>query len=193
MRGPNSSTRGFTLIELVVSAALGVLVMALVGGMLVSTLNAQSSVRAAAQSSNTGQLVAKALTRDVRGARDLTTAVPFAGTCLLRLTVVDNALTVPVSVRFVAWYFGNGEIRTRRSTIAIPDPVSPTAVTTAWTLLATGVQRSGSTPVFTANGPQVGLTFTVAGSAGAPVLIQTTAISRQPWPTASPGVSSPCS
>ena len=193
MRGPNSSTRGFTLIELVVSAALGVLVMALVGGMLVSTLNAQSSVRAAAQSSNSGQLVAKALTRDVRGARDLITDVPFAGTCLLRVTVVDSALTAPVSVRFVAWYFGNGEIRTRRSTIAIPDPVSPTAVTTAWTLLATGVQRSGSSPVFTASGSQVALTFTVADPAGAPVLIQTTATSRQPSPTASPGVSSPCS
>ncbi|WP_104171744.1 prepilin-type N-terminal cleavage/methylation domain-containing protein [Cryobacterium sp. M23] len=193
MRGSSSSTRGFTLIELLVSAALGVLVMVLVGGMLVSTLNAQSSVRAAAQSSNTGQLVAKALTRDVRGARDLTTAIPFAGTCLLRLTVVDNALTAPVSVHFVAWYFGNGEIRTRRSNIAIADPVSPAAVTTAWTLLATGVQRSGSTPVFTASGSQVGLTFTVAGSTGAPVLIQTTDTSRQPMPTAGPGSSTSCS
>ena len=193
MRGPSLSTRGFTLIELVVSAALGVLVMALIGGLLVSTLNAQSSVRAAAQSSNTGQLVAKALTRDVRGARDLSTAVPFVGTCLLRLTVVDNALTTPVSVRFVAWYFGNGEIRTRRSTIAIADPASPAAVTATWTQLATGVQRSGSTPVFVTTGSQVGLTFTVAGAAGAPVLIQTTETSRQPRPTASPGVSLPCS
>lgn len=192
IRALSSCARGFTLIELVVSTALGVLVLLLVGGMFISTLNAQSSVREAAQSSNTGQLVAKALTRDVRAARDLTTSQPSAGTCLLRLTVVDDALTTPMSVHFVAWYFGNGEIRTKRSTSAIAVPASPSAVAT-WRMLAAGVQRVGSTPVFIATGSQLDLNFQVAGSAGAPVLIQTTAASRQPMPTASPGASTPCS
>ena len=192
IRRLHDSDRGFTLIELVVSLALGVLGLVIVGGMLISTMKAQSSVREAAQSSNTGQLVAEALTRDVRAARELSVTPPSAGTCLLRLTVVDNALTTPVSVRYVAWYFGNGEIRSKRSTSAIAVPAFPSNVAT-WTLYASGVRRADSTPVFSTNGPQVVLTFTVAGASGAPVLIQTTAASRQPMPTPGPGVSTPCS
>lgn len=192
MRRLRNSDRGFTLIELVVSLALGVLVLVIVGGMLVSTMKAQSSVREAAQSSNTGQLVAKAISRDIRAARELSATGPSAGTCLLRLTVVDDALTTPVSVHYVAWYFGNEEIRSTRSTSAIAVPASPAAVAT-WTLLASGVSQADSTPVFSASGSQVVLSFQVAGAAGAPVLIQTTAASRQPMPTPSPGVSTPCS
>ena len=188
--GLRSSARGFTLIELVVSTALGILVLILIGGLLIGVLNAQSSVREAAQSSNTGQLVAKALIRDVRAARDLTTAQPSAGTCVLRLTVIEDALTTPVSVRFVAWYFGNGEIRTKRSISAIAVPASASDAAN-WTLLAAGVQRVGSAPVFIASGAQLNLSFQVTGTAGAPVLIQTTAASRQPMPTN--GASVPCS
>ena len=188
----DNADRGFTLIELVVSTALALLVLVIVGGMFVSTIRAQTSVREAAQSSNTGQLVAKALTRDIRAAREISAAPPSSGTCLLRLTIVDNALTTPVSVRYVAWYFGNGEIRSKRSTSAIAVPAFPSNVAT-WTLYASGVRRADSTPVFSTNGPQVVLTFTVAGASGAPVLIQTTAASRQPMPTPGPGVSTPCS
>ena len=192
IRRLHDSDRGFTLIELVVSLAIGVLGLVIVGGMLIGTMKAQSSVREAAQSSNTGQLVSKALTRDVRAARELRATPSSAGTCLLRLTVVDNALATPVSVRYVAWYFGNGEIRSTRSASAIAVPASPSDVAT-WTLFASGVSRANSTPVFSASGPQVVLSFRVAGSSGAPVLIQTTAASRQPMPTPGPGVSTPCS
>lgn len=192
IRRLHDSDRGFTLIELVVSLALGVIGLVIVGGMLISTMKAQSSVREAAQSSNTGLFVAKALTRDVRAARELSATPPSAGTCLLRLTVVDNALTTPVSVRYVAWYYGNEEIRTKRSAAAIAVPASPAAVAT-WTLLASGVRQADSTPVFSTSGPQVVISFKVAGASGAPVLIQTTATSRQPMPTPGPGVSTPCS
>ncbi|WP_370448415.1 type II secretion system protein J [Cryobacterium sp. TMT2-18-3] len=192
MRRDADADRGFTLIELVISTALALLVLVIVGGMFVSTIQAQTSVREAAQSSNTGQLVSKALTRDVRAAREFRATSPSAGTCLLRLTVVSNALTTPVSVRYVAWYFGNGEIRSTRSTSAIAVPASPSDVAT-WTLFASGVSRAASTPVFSASGSQVVLSFRVAGASGAPVLIQTTAASRQPMPTPGPGVSTPCS
>lgn len=192
IRRPDESARGYSLIELVVSISLGVLVLTIVGGMLASTLNAQASVREAAQASGSGQLVAQVLTRDVRAARAITTTPPDADTCLLRLTVVANALTTPISVQYVAWYFGNGEIRSKRSASAIPVPTSPASVAN-WTLLAEDVQKSGSTPVFSTSGSDVVLSLKVAGVAGAPVLIQTTASSRQPMPTPSAGGSTPCS
>lgn len=191
MRRSRASESGFSLIELTVAIGLGVVVLAIVGGMLMNAITTQSRVQEAARSSNTGQLVANALTGDVRAARVITTTPPTADTCLLRLTVVSNALTTPMSVQYVAWYFGNGEVRSTRSASAIPVPASPTSVAN-WTLLAQGVQKVGSVPVFSTSGSDVVLNLKVAGIAGAPVLIQTTVSSKQPMPTPSPGASTPC-
>lgn len=188
------STRGFTLIELVVSLALGTLVLLIVGSLFVSSLNAESSVRDSARSSNSGQLIADSFTHDVRAARRLVVETPFAGSCLLRAELVDDPLTAPGSVRFAAWYFGNGEIRSRHLATPIPVPVTAADVS-GWTLLADEVDPLGTTPVFTPNDFGADLTFQVAGGNGTAVLIQTTARSRQPIPTASPSpspVGTPC-
>ena len=173
------SERGFTMIELLIYSMLATVVLVIVGGMLINALNAQNTVRDATDASNTGQLVSQSVTHGVRHARALDLDAPTAGSEVLRALVVDDAVTTPVVAHCEAWYFGGGEIRTTRSDTQIPLPLNPADVSD-WTLLADGALPVGTAPVFAISGLTADLRVQLDSGKGLPVLIETTAASRQP-------------
>jgi prepilin-type N-terminal cleavage/methylation domain-containing protein len=173
------SDRGFTLIELLVTSVLTVLVLSIVGGMLISSMTTESTVKDSTESTSAGQLVSSSVTHGVRAASALTLTSPTPDTQLLRALIIDDVLSSPVVAHCESWFYGDGVIRTERSNTAIAVPASSAGVAD-WTLLADGVERVGATPVFALTGLTLDLTMQVAGDRGLTVLIDTTAVSRQP-------------
>jgi prepilin-type N-terminal cleavage/methylation domain-containing protein len=173
------SDRGFTLIELLVSSVLAVLVLSIVGGMLISSMSTENTVKDSTESTSLGQLASSSVTHGVRAASALSVTTPAADTQLLRALIVDDVLANPVVAHCESWFYADGELRTKRSSTAISVPASPADVA-GWTLLADGVEQVGTTPVFALTGLTVDLTMQVAGDRGLTVLIDTTAVSRQP-------------
>ncbi|WP_168626189.1 MULTISPECIES: type II secretion system protein J [unclassified Cryobacterium] len=173
--------RGITLVELIIYAMLSVLILSIVGGMLVNSLTAERIVRDSSQASNTGQLVAQSVTRGVRMASKLEVSTPTPDSVVMRALIVDDALASPATAHCEAWYFGNGELRTTRSPSAIPIPGSH-ADAEGWTLLATGVAEVGARPAFSVTGLSANLALELDTGDSSPLLIETSAVSRQQAP-----------
>lgn len=174
-----SSDRGFTLIELLVASALSVLVLSIVGGMIISSITTEHTVQESTESSTLAQLTSSSITHGVRHASSLDLSAPTPDTQLLRALIVDDVLATPVVAHCESWLYGDGEVRTKSSTAAIPVPASMAGAAN-WTLLADGVQAVGTTPVFTLTGLTVDLSMQLRGDLGVTVLVDTTAVSRQP-------------
>lgn len=171
--------RGITLIELIIYAMLSILVLSVVGGMLINSFSAERVVRDSSDASNSGQLASQSITKGARMARALHVVTPSADSALLRVLIVDDALASPVVAHCEAWYFGDGELRTTRSSAAIAVPTTAADVAD-WTLLASRVEQVGTTPIFNVSGLSATLTMQLNTGEGSPVLIETTAVSRQP-------------
>ena len=171
------SERGFTLIELMVAGMLSVVVLILVGGMLINSMKAERVVRDATSASNAGQLVATSITRGVRNSSALNLSAPVPGAQLLLARVSGTSADASAFV-CQAWYFAGDEIRMTVSPTAIVPP-TPAQLAT-WTLVADGVVQVSGSPVFTLNGKQLDLKLNASAGDGAPVLISTSAVSRQP-------------
>lgn len=176
-----SSNTGFTLVELLVYSVLMIVVLLIVGGFLISSLRAQNTVGNATQASNTGQLVSRSVGHGVRNAISLSHSPGGSGVpevLLARTMRSDGTLICQ------AWSFDGDEVRTTSST----GPIS-TAVT-SWTLLGDGMQvntTTGATTLFTkVNEDQVNLNLKALVAGSEPVLVQTSAVSRQPISTGVP-------
>lgn len=173
--------RGYTLIELLVSSMLLILVIGSVGGVLVSAMSAEDTVRDTTAAARSGQLAAASMTKGVRQARHVAVSTPFASATLVRTMIVDDATPGSATAHCEAWVFAGGEIRTKRSATAILSPTSFAAVS-GWTLLATGVEAVASRPMVSASGGAVDVVFQVSQSDGPDALIETRAESRQADP-----------
>ncbi|TFC35448.1 hypothetical protein [Cryobacterium sp. TMT2-42-4] len=165
---------------MLIYSLLSVAVLFIVGSLLITSLTAQGTVRKSSQASTSGQLVSKSVAQGIRNASSMQLIVPAAGIQLLKARTV-GASANPVW-RCQAWYFGNGEVRYTTSGATIPTP-APADVAT-WTLLATGIQPSSGTNIFTLTGRQLDLAMQVRDDGGNSVLIKTSALSRQPVPVA---------
>jgi type II secretory pathway pseudopilin PulG len=174
------SERGFTMIELIIASMLSVLVLVVVGGMLINSLSSQRVVLDATQASNTVQFAAKSVTRSVRNASDLRLTAPVAGEQLLEVRTAGTSADAGV-FRCQAWYYSAGELRMTSSNSAIAAP-TPAQLAT-WTLIGSGIQQVAGAPVFALTGRQVDIKIDASAGDGAPVLVSTTAVSRQPVPT----------
>lgn len=174
------SEKGFSLIELNVAMMLAVLVLMLMGGMMISSLSAERTVKDATTSSNLGQLAATSVSHGVRHAQALSYSTPTADIEVLMALVVDDAVAAPVVAHCEAWYSGEGEIRWKRSSTAIAVPATA-ADASGWLLLAEGVELVGG-PVFTVDtaARTADLAMQLSGEKNVPILIKTTAVSRQP-------------
>ena len=173
--------RGFTLIELLVSSMLLVLVIGGVGGILLSAMSAEDTVRDTTTAARSGQLAVASLTKGVRQARAVEVSTPFADASLVRTMIVDDATEGSAQAHCEAWVFAGGEVRTLRSAAAIAAPGSLAAVA-GWTLLASGVESVAGRPMVSANGVGVDVVFQVSQSDGPQALIETQAVSRQADP-----------
>ncbi|MHA6693293.1 PilW family protein [Homoserinimonas sp. A520] len=200
----DSSDRGMTLIELLVYSILSLLVLSIVGGLLISSLNAQGVVTDSSASTNGGALVADSVATGVRSSIDLR-AVPGDPSILL-VHRLDDALATPPTTHCEAWYFGDGEVRTTRyaaSSAVAPatDSMVPAWIEgkagafSNWILLGTDATLTADSsgtpvPVFVATGTtQVEVALQMSVGRGSTVLVETTAVSRQKVPT---GVTERC-
>ncbi|KQW08066.1 hypothetical protein ASC66_03725 [Leifsonia sp. Root4] len=190
---PSSATdeRGFTLIELLVYCSLFVLILTIVGGVLINTMQNEGRVRDASAASSAGQLVAQSVKRGVANATDISHVVNADGS--ERIIVHTRNPDSPIGFSCEAWeYVPNADTHPDAWVDADEDgsifrkrvaPVSSASVwgpqQSGWILLATGVKPVGSS-VFTAIGPRVDLRFSVDAGAAQPVLISTTVHQRVP-------------
>ncbi|WP_411720739.1 PilW family protein [Mycetocola sp.] len=170
--------RGFTLIELLVYMMLATVVLLIVGGILINSLKAEQTVRNSVEGADTGQLISQSVTKAVRNASAIRLTAPATDSQLLTARTTD-ATTGSVCR---AWYYGAGEVRMTTSATAIPTPTATEART--WTLLGENIRQVAGAPVFALTGAdrQVDLTLEAATGNGRPILIKTSAFSRQPVP-----------
>ncbi|SDK29229.1 hypothetical protein SAMN05216282_104203 [Cryobacterium psychrotolerans] len=185
--GRESAEVGFSLIELLIYMVLAVVVLLVVGSLLINSLTAERTVRDAAQSSSTGQLVSKSVGQGVRNSssiwRSPAGAVP-------QVLIVRTAGTASTESWFCqAWSFQNGQIRSTSSPDLIP---TTTANIATWTLIGDGMAPVAGFPVFGGSGRTVVLKLDVDSGKGQPLRIETSLHSRQPVPATGVEVSLPC-
>lgn len=191
MSGRNVSGRysetGMTLVELLIYMVLAVVVLLIVGGVLINSLNTQRTVRDATQASNTGQLVSLSVGQGVRNASAIWHSAAGVEPELLIVRTAGSGATPTWSCQ--AWSFDNGEVRTRTSAGLIPTTAASIAT---WTLLGSGMKAVSASPVFSQTGRSVALLLDVDTGKGQPIRISTSSISRQPVPATGAEVSLPC-
>ncbi|TFD15305.1 type II secretion system protein [Cryobacterium sp. TMT1-21] len=172
---------GFTLIELLVYMMLSLIVLVLVAGIFVNSLKAEGTVRTSTEASTAAQLVAQSVGRGARNASDFWHSNPGVTPEILIMRTVGSAATPTWYCE--AWSYDSGDLRTMRSTGAIPHTQTSSSVL-RWTLLASGAQplftSTVAEPVFKVANRQVELKFTVPTAVGQSVLINTSSTSRQP-------------
>jgi len=180
---------GITLVELLIYIMLAVVVFTIVGSILINSFRAQGQVRDGAQSASTAQLVAESVGQGVRNASALEVTTPGAGTTMLRTRSIDGSSSGAWYCQ--AWVWSGGELRTTRSSTAIPAPDAATLST--WTLLASDVAAVGSTPIFSVGADErsLNVSLTVANGETVPILIDSVMVAQQPIP-ATGKVTAPC-
>jgi prepilin-type N-terminal cleavage/methylation domain-containing protein len=151
---------GFTLVELLVAAAVLSIILLGVGGLMFSTTVTQRTVSAVSQSASSAQTAADEIRTLVRNAAEFRLTAVDGTDQLLIARVAGTGATESFSCK--AWYYAADEHQLRSSTWAVAGstalPASAAAVS-AWTLLLDGVgPRAGST-IFS---PPVGGTIEVA-------------------------------
>lgn len=170
--------RGFTLIELLVYMMLATVVLLIVGGILINSLKAEQLVRSSVEGAGTGQLISQSVTKGVRNASAIRLQAPDANSQLLTVRTTDGATGWVCR----AWYYGAGEVRMTTSATAIGTPTALEAL--GWTRLGKNISRVSGAPIFALTGAdrQVELTLEAETRNGLPILISTSALSRQPVP-----------
>lgn len=190
-----SDDRGFTLIELIVATAILTLVLSIVGGLIISMIQTDRTVRATTTATTQGQLVTESIERGIRNSVEQgTPARAFAITTLSNSDQLLVARTAgsgaTIAWRCTAWYYSASErsIRTRTSTTAIATP-SATARAN-WTLLADGIRPTvAGGKVFddaASVGRTLGLSFTADAGENPRVSFVTSASSRAGTATGAP-------
>lgn len=179
-----TSDTGFTLVELLVYISLMVVVLLIVGGMLINSLQAERTVRSSTQATNAGQLVSLSVGQGVRNSSSVWHSAP--GVVPEILMVRTAGTQTPANWFCQAWSFEAGQIRTTTSILGI------TSSNSTWALLGDGMQQVSASPVFVKSGRSVTLNLDVSTGTGKPVRISTISTSRQPVPATGVEVSTPC-
>lgn len=181
--------RGITFVELLIYMMLAIVVLTIVSSILINSFRAQTQVQDGAQSASNAQLIAESIGQGVRNASALEVTTPASGTTMLRTRSIDGSATGAWYCQ--AWVYSGGEMRTTRSNSAIAAPDAAALAT--WTLLASGVDVVGSTPVFAIGSDErsLDISLTVAEGATVPILIDAVMVAQQPIP-ATGKVTAPC-
>jgi len=180
---------GFTLVELLISAALMSIVIVVVGGVLISSMRADETVRTVTTSTTDGQLVANVIDAGMRNSTAVSVSTASDGVSTFAVARVVRAS----GAECVAWFY-DAEVDTifsRTSSSAIVSP-TPGSVGTGWIPLSAGIVPDADSagteyPVFAAEGAR-GLTLRYALEAGGgpSSLFITTITGRAPSTNASP-------
>lgn len=196
MTGPSSARggheEGFTLAELLISLALTLVVVAVAGGLLISGLKSQQTVKSVTNAANAAQQIAQSVQAGIRNASAVQViSDTSAGTQLMTARVVGSG-AASTAVSCQVWYFtpaGGGAVYTMKTTPASVIALPAGGPQGVWALLGTGVSPNVATGrVFTSPaGSRVDLSYNVAADSQPYVKITTTTYTPQ-----IPTVSSPC-
>lgn len=189
LRHPNNRDDGFSLVELIISVALFSIIMTIVGGIIISSFQADRTVREVTTSTTDGQLVVNVVEQTVRNS----TAVQVVPGTDGASSFATARSTVGGSTQCAAWFYdaSTDTIYQQRSTAAITAPL-PGSVGSGWSVVSSGIvpdDDAGGTayPVFEAQGTR-GLTvrFAVEGDSGPASLFITSVTGRAPQSNVSP-------
>lgn len=183
---------GFTLIELVISSALGLLVLLVLGSFFVSSFSAQLTVTNTADAASAAQLLSRQLDAELRSASAVRVATGSNGSQLLIARTSRGASTGYACTAW-RWDAATGDLRRFEAASLQTAPWRDGAQAFAgsgasgWALVASDVRpqgfRSGAPAagVFTETGDRsVAIVFErPAGAGRQPVLIDTTVTGRQ--------------
>lgn len=170
--------RGISLIELLVYMMLSIVMLLIVGGLLINTLNTEKQIRSITASASSGQIVTQSVAQGVRNASDLQLTAPSSDSQLLRTRSIGNADTGVWTCR--AWFIDGGSIWTTSSSAAIAAPAESDL--DDWLLLADDLAPAGSSEIFVLTGRQVDMNFAADVADGGSTLFTTSAVSRQDVP-----------
>lgn len=152
------SEAGFTLVELLVASAMGVVVLGAVGSLVISAMRAQPQISKRAQNISTARWVLERLTREIRDG-----------------VKVDNATASAVSFEtYVRHTTCGGTTPLASSLPSIKCEVTYTCTTTSCsrTEAAPGVYTGTATPIF--EGINSSNVFSYSPSAAAPTYVKVT-------------------
>jgi hypothetical protein len=170
------------MVELIVAASLGVLVILVVGGLMYSGSTTERSVRTLSAATANGQLAVANVERSIRNSSDfkLDPFNPVAPDQFLVARVAGSASVLTWTC--YAWYYSAADktLRTMTSNSAIARPT--VVAQRSWTLLSDGLVPSGGTMVFdkplggsrlkitfqvdSGNGPDVAFVSSIASQTG---------------------------
>lgn len=186
----HKSDEGISLVELLIYMLLAVVVLTIIASILINSLQAERTVRTAAESTGTAQLVAQSLNRGIHNASAIEVSTPASDVTVIRTRSIDSSAAGVW--RCQAWAVADGELRTVSSDIAVPIPTTAAAIS-SWLLLADGVEPIGSGPIFSlaADDRSVSVNLTVENGSGVPITLDTTIVSKQPIPSTGK-VTAPC-
>lgn len=167
---------GFTLVELLIYSLLTVLVLAIVGGILISGMTAERLVRGVTEATSLGQIAANSVEQGVRNAAGFQLSAPNEDDQLLLARSAGSGSVITWTCE--AWYYSGIErtIRTFSSPSKIDIPNSNQLKT--WRLLADGVSPYEGEQIFTNLGKRLALQFRVDAGDHSPVKIESSVLSR---------------
>lgn len=175
-RTEREGDEGFTLIELIIASMILAVVLAIVGGMVMSMSTTSKTVRTLGSTSTSAQLATESIERGIRNSSDFLLTVP-TGTdqMLVARTAQGGSTLVWVCA---AWYYSasDGSIRYTTSSSAIPTPTSSTL--SQWTLLTKNVSPVSGTTIFSGSSPTLTISFNDTSSGAGPIAITSTVVSR---------------
>jgi type II secretory pathway pseudopilin PulG len=183
----DGSEAGFTLIELLVYAAMAVVILALVSSFMISALRSQRDVRAVAEASTLGQLLATSVKQGVRNASGLELAERSDGSILLMARTANPGSNISWSCQ--AWYFDpvNGAVYTTKRSNETAITIPAGGPKGSWTVLGDGISAVAGSAVFASRPSGIDMHFSVsAGTSRQPVRVQTSAVQRTPGLVGSP-------
>lgn len=168
--------RGLTLIELIVYMLLATIVIGIVATIMINSFRVDTQVRETAAATSDAQLLAESLGRGIRNAGFIEATSPAAGQVYVRTQSRDSGTAGDWVCS--AWFFDGSAISWTTSSTALPVTPAPASML----VLLDDIEAVGTEPVLAlaVDGRSLSVTLAASEGDGAPVLLDTTIVSRQP-------------
>lgn len=171
---------GFTLVELLIFSFFSVIILAIAGGMLISSLNVETTTRGSLERSNLDQLITRTVDTGVRSASDFQIKPLTVDGQLMRARVAVGTKAGTVTWECQAWYYSSvtkGFYWARSATGLVPGPVKAADLRASpWLLVGEGLYLDASNGFFGSDSSNAWLRFKFSPDKKAPVVVRNTTI-----------------